>query len=107
MLHDQGDDARDHQQQRQAAEAVAAAVMAVAKARMMAMAVMMMVPMPMSPVAAVFRVAGFVERKFVSDPDIYFAHSVSLLAAGMAAEENIIKNSSHFKLIHQIIIILC
>jgi hypothetical protein len=78
MLHDQGDHARDHQQERQAADAVAATAMTVVEAVLVVMAVVMTVAVAMTTVS--FAVAlGFVEREFIAHPDIYFAHSVSFV----------------------------
>jgi hypothetical protein len=56
---------------------MAATVMAKA---MMVMAVMMMVAVPVMAAmpGAAFFIAGFIERKFIAHPNIYFAHSVSL-----------------------------
>jgi hypothetical protein len=99
VFHDQADNARNDQQQRQAVETMTAAVMAKA---MMVVAVPVMAAMP----AAAFFIAGFVERKFIAHPDIQFAHSVSFWRPDLAAKENIINNSSYFKLTHQIIVII-
>jgi hypothetical protein len=85
VFHDQGNHARDHQQQGQAADAVAAAMMPVMMPMMMP--VMMMVSVPMTTVSfAAALVAGFVERKFIAHPNINFAHSVSLFAAGFGRQ---------------------
>jgi hypothetical protein len=65
----------------------------------MAVFMVAVVMMSMTVVAAAPAVAivGFVERELIAHPNIKFAHSISLFAAGLAAEENIINNSSFFK----------
>jgi hypothetical protein len=83
VFHDQGDNARNHQQQGQAADAVAAAMMT----EVMVVRPVMMVSVAVTAMSfAAALVAGFVEREFVAHPNINFAHFVSLCAAGFGRQ---------------------
>jgi hypothetical protein len=104
VLHDQGDKPPDHQQRGQAGETAMTMAVAVVMVPMVMITVVMMVSV--AAMAAPAMLAAFIEREFIAHPNIYFAHSISLYATGLAAEENIINISSYFKLYHQIIIIL-
>jgi len=102
MLNDQGDGAGNHQQECQPAKAVVAAVM------MMVVAVVTVVP----AVGAVFFsqgaavIPGFIQREFVADADIDFAHLVFLIVTAICGcRKKIIIKSSNVNTCHQKIII--
>jgi hypothetical protein len=106
VFDNQGGQARNHQQQRQAVESVMAVVtMMMAVVAMPVMMVFMAMMSKAAPSGMAALIAGFVEREFITHPNIKFAHSISLAATRIGRTENIIIKSSNSKSYHQIIII--